>query len=93
MDEQICLFQDNDLETKLLEMFLDISQKLGYHENIFSIRKNYSKKGKNAGKLISTAIEINEESFPYDAHNKISKVTSVFLIYLRVKLNRKNQTF
>ena len=80
MNEQINMFQNDSLEYKLTNIFLKISHKLEYPTNIFSISKHFSTKGKNIGNLISTVVEINEESFPYDVNKKISKTTPAFLI-------------
>ena len=80
MEEAEKQFWDEYLEQKLQYIFSDLAETLGYHERVFSLRKNYSQKGTNAGKLISTVIEINEESYPYDVHNKIAKVVPVLLI-------------
>lgn len=68
------------LEKELCSVFSELIQKFGYPENTFSIKKNYSKKGKNAGNLISTEIDINEFSYPFDRENKITKSTLVLYI-------------
>jgi len=81
MNKQLSLFNESAHENNITNIFLDIANTLGYHKNIFCIKNSYSKTGKNAGKLISTSININEESYPYDAHNKIAKSTSVILFY------------
>lgn len=83
MKNQISIFSDGNIniEKKIDNIFSKISVGFNYKNNIFSIQKNYSKKGSTAGNLISTEIDINEESYPYDPQNKISKTTQVFLIY------------
>ncbi|MCI8483462.1 MAG: hypothetical protein HFH41_03870 [Lachnospiraceae bacterium] len=72
--------QSTPFEEKLYSIFSKIIQEFNYPENTFSIKKNYSKKGQNAGKLISTEIDINEMSYPYDKDNKIAKTTLVLYI-------------
>lgn len=67
-------------ETHLLSLFVEIIQEFNYPEDTFSLKENYSKKGKNAGNLISKEIDINEMSYPYDDNNKISKTTLVLYI-------------
>lgn len=72
--------QPTILENKLYSMFSEIAQEFDYPEHTFSIKKNYSKKGKSAGKLISTEININEFSYPYDEENKITKTTLILYV-------------
>lgn len=81
MDTQLSLFENDTFENQLESMLKQLTVKWEYYPDIFSLSKRYSKKGKNAGNLISTSLEINEKSYPYDVNNKISKTTSVLLIY------------
>lgn len=72
--------KSDTLEKELHSVFSEIIRKFDYPENTFSIKKNYSQKGKNIGNLISTEIDINEFSYPYDKENKIIKSTLVLYI-------------
>ena len=68
------------LEEILCSLFSEVTHDYNYPENTFSIKKNYSKKGKNAGNLNSTEIDLNEFSYPYDKNNEIAKTTLVLYI-------------
>ena len=69
-----------NLEPKLLSLFAEIEKEYDYPDNTFSIKENYSKKGKNIGQLLNREIDLNEQSYPYDKNNKIAKTSTVLYI-------------
>ncbi len=75
MEKQLALF-----EKEILTISSQIAKEFDYPESTFSVHRNYSQKGKNAGNLISIEVDINEISYPYDVHNKIIKSSSILLI-------------
>ncbi len=72
--------QSEILERECSKIFKDIEREFDYPDGTFSLTRNYSKKGKNIGKLTSTRININEFSYPFDENNKIAKSISVLLL-------------
>lgn len=75
-------YQDS-FEEKLTELFMKISKDFSLPQNTFSIKKNYSRTGANAGNLISTEIDIQEYAYPPD--NSIASTS--LILYLKPNKN------
>lgn len=70
----------DSFENGLKSVFSEILEEYGFPESTLSTKNNFSKKGKNAGKLISTEIDLHELSFPYDESDKITKTSLILYI-------------
>lgn len=68
------------LKQNIPPVFEKIISELSLLPNSLYIQDNYSKKGANAGKLISTEIDIQELAYPPDKNNSVTNVSLVLYI-------------
>lgn len=67
-------------EYKVVSLFLDVVKRFSLPADTFVMFNHYSDSGKNAGSFISTEIQIQEFSYPYDDANPVSKSTHALYI-------------
>lgn len=69
-----------NLKDRINRLFDNFTEKFLLPDKSFSITENFSQTGTNAGKLISTELDIVEHSYPPDTNNSVVKTALILYI-------------